>query len=457
MTLDGKVATRDRRLEVDLRRGSRASAPTAGAPQHGRRRRRHRHRARRRPAADGARRRRRAPAAPRRVRLDRAPAAGLPARRRSAGRGPAHGRRVRAPRRARDRRAAQRRRRRRRSRPASTSRRASSPRSTGSAQRGVTSILLEGGPHLAGAFLDAGEIDELRLFLAPARARRLAQRARPAGGRRASSASARRCGATELDCERIGEDVLITARLAGVVSACSRGSSPTSAPSRRSMRPATACACALAHAARARARRGRLGRRQRRVPDAADRGVRRARSRPTSCTSRCAAARSAQAAREGEHVNLELSLRASRPPRRPHRAGPRRRRRHGARRARGRLRRGRHDRRRRPDVLRYVVEKGSIAVDGVIAHGRRDRRRVLRGLADPGDAAAHDAGPRRRPDEPSTWRWTCWRSTSRSWWRDEPSGDAAAVRDRRGGDRGHPAGPDGRRRATTRTARTRAT
>ena len=31
----------------------------------------------------------------------------------------------------------------------------------------VTSILLEGGPKLAGAFLDAGELDELRLFLAP--------------------------------------------------------------------------------------------------------------------------------------------------------------------------------------------------------------------------------------------------------------------------------------------------
>ena len=32
---------------------------------------------------------------------------------------------------------------------------------------GVASVLLEGGPHLAGAFLDAGEIDEVRLFLAP--------------------------------------------------------------------------------------------------------------------------------------------------------------------------------------------------------------------------------------------------------------------------------------------------
>jgi len=32
---------------------------------------------------------------------------------------------------------------------------------------GIGSILLEGGPHLAGAFLDAGELDEIRLFLAP--------------------------------------------------------------------------------------------------------------------------------------------------------------------------------------------------------------------------------------------------------------------------------------------------
>lgn len=34
-------------------------------------------------------------------------------------------------------------------------------------QAGVTSILLEGGPHLAGSFYDAGAIDELRLFVAP--------------------------------------------------------------------------------------------------------------------------------------------------------------------------------------------------------------------------------------------------------------------------------------------------
>ena len=33
--------------------------------------------------------------------------------------------------------------------------------------QGITAILLEGGPHLAGAFLDAGEVDEIRLFVAP--------------------------------------------------------------------------------------------------------------------------------------------------------------------------------------------------------------------------------------------------------------------------------------------------
>ncbi len=37
----------------------------------------------------------------------------------------------------------------------------------GALETPVTSVLLEGGPHLAGAFLDCGEIDELRLFIAP--------------------------------------------------------------------------------------------------------------------------------------------------------------------------------------------------------------------------------------------------------------------------------------------------
>src|SRR5207302_16655 len=33
--------------------------------------------------------------------------------------------------------------------------------------REIQSLLLEGGPHLAGAFLDAGEVDEMRVFIAP--------------------------------------------------------------------------------------------------------------------------------------------------------------------------------------------------------------------------------------------------------------------------------------------------
>jgi diaminohydroxyphosphoribosylaminopyrimidine deaminase/5-amino-6-(5-phosphoribosylamino)uracil reductase len=76
---------------------------------------------------------------------------------------------------------------------------------------GIGSILLEGGPHLAGAFLDAGEIDEIRLFLAPL----------VLGGRTARDplegegveAIADAVHALTLDCERIDSDLLITSRL----------------------------------------------------------------------------------------------------------------------------------------------------------------------------------------------------------------------------------------------------
>ena len=76
---------------------------------------------------------------------------------------------------------------------------------------GINSIMLEGGPHLAGAFLDAGEIDEIRLFLAPALL----------GGRTARDpiegegvdAIADAVRALTLDCESIDEDLLISARL----------------------------------------------------------------------------------------------------------------------------------------------------------------------------------------------------------------------------------------------------
>jgi len=77
--------------------------------------------------------------------------------------------------------------------------------------RGIQSLLLEGGPHLAGIFLEAGEIDEARMFVAPI----------IVGGREAKGAieaegveligQAPRALATEV--ERIDDDVLITARL----------------------------------------------------------------------------------------------------------------------------------------------------------------------------------------------------------------------------------------------------
>ena len=76
--------------------------------------------------------------------------------------------------------------------------------------RDIQSVLLEGGPHLAGAFMDAREIDEARVFMAPLLA----------GGSRARGAldgqgvemidQARRAIATSV--EQIDGDVLVSAR-----------------------------------------------------------------------------------------------------------------------------------------------------------------------------------------------------------------------------------------------------
>jgi diaminohydroxyphosphoribosylaminopyrimidine deaminase/5-amino-6-(5-phosphoribosylamino)uracil reductase len=75
----------------------------------------------------------------------------------------------------------------------------------------VTSILLEGGPHLAGAFLDAGEIDELRLFLAPLLLGGSAARDPLEGEGVARISEA--LHALSFSCESVGEDLLISARL----------------------------------------------------------------------------------------------------------------------------------------------------------------------------------------------------------------------------------------------------
>jgi diaminohydroxyphosphoribosylaminopyrimidine deaminase / 5-amino-6-(5-phosphoribosylamino)uracil reductase len=75
----------------------------------------------------------------------------------------------------------------------------------------ITSILLEGGPRLAGAFLDAGEVDELCLFVAPVVVGGASARDPLEGEGVERIAQATR--ALALDVERIGDDVLLRARL----------------------------------------------------------------------------------------------------------------------------------------------------------------------------------------------------------------------------------------------------
>ena len=76
---------------------------------------------------------------------------------------------------------------------------------------GVTSILLEGGPRLAGAFFDAGEVDEIRLFVAPVVLGGSHARDPLEGEGVERIAEATR--ALTLDCERVADDVLVSARL----------------------------------------------------------------------------------------------------------------------------------------------------------------------------------------------------------------------------------------------------
>jgi diaminohydroxyphosphoribosylaminopyrimidine deaminase/5-amino-6-(5-phosphoribosylamino)uracil reductase len=77
--------------------------------------------------------------------------------------------------------------------------------------RDIQSVLVEGGPHLAGVFLDAGLIDEARIFIAPLLiGGRDSRGAIEAQGAQRLSDAAR---ATTTSVERIDDDVLISARL----------------------------------------------------------------------------------------------------------------------------------------------------------------------------------------------------------------------------------------------------
>lgn len=75
--------------------------------------------------------------------------------------------------------------------------------------RDVQSLLLEGGPHLAGAFFEAGEVDWLTLFLAPIVLGGKQARASVEGSGVERVADAYR--ALRVQSNRIGDDLLITA------------------------------------------------------------------------------------------------------------------------------------------------------------------------------------------------------------------------------------------------------
>ena len=75
----------------------------------------------------------------------------------------------------------------------------------------VMAMMLEGGPHLAGAFFDAGEIDEVRLFIAPLVLGGSTARDPVEGMGVTLIADATR--ALSLTAEPVADDILLTARL----------------------------------------------------------------------------------------------------------------------------------------------------------------------------------------------------------------------------------------------------
>ena len=104
---------------------------------------------------------------------------------------------------------------------------------------GVTSILLEGGPHLAGAFLDAGEVDEIRLFVAPVVLGGSSARDPLEGEGAERIASAMR--ALSLECARVGRGRADHRANAGVVADVHRARRRSRNGHRRRRDALTAC------------------------------------------------------------------------------------------------------------------------------------------------------------------------------------------------------------------------
>lgn len=78
-------------------------------------------------------------------------------------------------------------------------------------RREITSLLVEGGAGLAGSFVDAGEVDELRLFVAPILLG--GANARPLAGGEGKTRIADAERALGVSHELVGDDLLITARM----------------------------------------------------------------------------------------------------------------------------------------------------------------------------------------------------------------------------------------------------
>jgi diaminohydroxyphosphoribosylaminopyrimidine deaminase/5-amino-6-(5-phosphoribosylamino)uracil reductase len=76
--------------------------------------------------------------------------------------------------------------------------------------RDIQSLLLEGGPHLAGAFVEAGEIDEARMFIAPLMLGGATAKTAVEGIGVGEIAAGSR--ALAIETERIEDDVLVVAR-----------------------------------------------------------------------------------------------------------------------------------------------------------------------------------------------------------------------------------------------------
>jgi diaminohydroxyphosphoribosylaminopyrimidine deaminase/5-amino-6-(5-phosphoribosylamino)uracil reductase len=76
-------------------------------------------------------------------------------------------------------------------------------------EREITDLLLEGGPGLARAFLDAGEIDDLNLFIAPV----LAGEADLPGPLAGAASLGEVIDPLDVAHEAVGPDLLIRARL----------------------------------------------------------------------------------------------------------------------------------------------------------------------------------------------------------------------------------------------------